>query len=139
MLDMALREFPDDPDFNRMRGELYLAEDDYETALPQFEKALLGAPDTIDHIYNLGAVYFETGKFNKAAPLLERITQYPNDSGLAFMVAYCAFKNGDRVNAGTLLQGLRDSMDDLMQTYPDHIADMLMAYARLDANNELEL
>lgn len=68
-------------------GALYLRQGKTAKAASWFEKALEGEPDSLEAQYRLGLCYFEQGRYEQAAELLERVhaVKPEYDYGLAYL------------------------------------------------------
>ena len=129
LLDAALRDNPDDPDLNRLRGEIYFQDMKYNQAIAHFTKALEFQPNDNENTYNLAAAFFQTAQYERAQALFEAISAFPHDYDLTFMSAYSLFKTGQRHRASELLNDIKENIPDLMTSFRNELSEMLLAYS----------
>lgn len=67
------------PSYYYGRAQAYLAQDKYEKAIPDIERAYRMEPWKLELLAEIGRVYHKAGQFRKAADYLERYTEYYAD------------------------------------------------------------
>ncbi|PYQ49569.1 MAG: hypothetical protein DMF78_17840 [Acidobacteria bacterium] len=101
VLQDLLRAYPDAPQANYLMGDVLLAQDHAEQAIPYLEKALRGAPGQLQAEAALGRAYALAGRSAEALAHLERALPADEDGSLRLQLAraYQAAGQADKAQA----------------------------------------
>ena len=101
VLQDLLRAHPDAPQANYLMGDVLLAQDHAEQAVPYLEKAVRGAPGQLQAEASLGRAYALAGRAAEALAHLERALPADEDGSLRLQLAraYQAAGQADKAQA----------------------------------------
>jgi predicted Zn-dependent protease len=101
VLQDLLRAHPDAPQANYLMGDVLLAQDHAEQAIPHLEKAVRGAPGQLQAEAALGRAYALVGRAAEALAHLERALPADEDGSLRLQLAraYQAAGQADKAQA----------------------------------------
>ncbi len=96
----ALKNNPDDPEFNAVMGEILCERHDYSGAEPYLKKGLDTKPELIPHVHALlGRVYAETNRTQQAIAELKLALSDDKDGRLHYQIGRLYQKIGDQASA----------------------------------------
>jgi predicted Zn-dependent protease len=87
VLEQLVREQPDAPEANALLGDVLLAQQQPERAIPALEKAVRAAPKEPRSHGDLGRAYLLVGRAAEAIPHLEQARTADVDGSLRFQLA----------------------------------------------------
>ncbi|MFB3902823.1 MAG: tetratricopeptide repeat protein [Acidobacteriota bacterium] len=104
VIDELLRQEPQSSQWNYLKGEIFLAQEKADEALPFLLKAVRKEPDFLPAHASLGRTYLALGQPAKAIPHLERALPSDSDGNLHYQLARACQTMGDTTGARAALQ-----------------------------------
>ena len=132
-----LQEFDDQEPRNYYNlGEAYIRINQYDEAIPEFEKALEiynkwgSKPLWAPNYTMLGLAYHKTGQYKKEQKLYRQAERdFPDDNDLVYRQAVLSFYEGDEVAASRYIEKLKTILKENSSSEPSIITNLAMIYS----------
>jgi putative PEP-CTERM system TPR-repeat lipoprotein len=120
LTDRALKQFPDDVDAWRLKGDLLRLQNDNPGALTAYRRALVLHPALVQAHVDIASLHIQAGKFDQARSELaiaRRVS--PNNLMLNYTQALLDFRQGK-------LQAAREQLQLVLRAAPEHLPSHLL-------------
>jgi tetratricopeptide (TPR) repeat protein len=132
-----LQEFDDQEPRNYYNlGEAYTRINQYDEAIPEFEKALEiynkwdSKPLWAPNYTMLGLAYHKTGQYKKEQKLYRQAERdFPDDNDLVYRQAVLSFYEGDEIAASGYIEKLKTILKENASSEPGIITNLAMIYS----------
>ena len=131
--ESAIALEPTNPYYPTQIGLVYMAKEDFASAMDQFNKAVQLKSDYAPARYQIAMVYQAQGKADEELKALEDATKYAsNDVGLAFQIGLVHYQEKDYKNATVAFQ----RAISLSPNYSNALYFLGLSYSQLGKNSD---